>query len=414
MDSFKKANEQTLELSSAKKRLAELKKENSDLLDQIEDLEDQIVNQKSNNQFLMNDLTICSSSADSISVAPQLLDPSKDEVTELLQEHQILLMNRQKTTAVKEQTMDENYKKILPNLEQDYLNLLQEEAMYNKKLNNSYYKRHEWNILQKTTSKHVAFLNEQQKDRQRENVQMNQLLTKAKKAYDELLNRKDVILDDQRNQLAKTIRAKQNQITQLEGKIASVLKSIFLIKQNTDRAESQKRFNDLDEKRKADWSAEKQNLQSQLSEAKKRLADVRKEHMTRTKGNMEQIKELNDTLSKSDQDTYGYILRCYSGKEIDPSVVNDQSISKMWEQINQPRQELAILMKENAQKERKLAKMRKSLNVQIQQFRETELRNAKEAAESEEQFNKLEAKLLQKIKATKIMIAQNKFKSGKV
>ena len=116
-----------------------------------------------------------------------------------------------------------------------------------------------------------------------------------------------------------------------------------------------------------------------------------------------------EKLSTSQEEKYGSLLRAWSGKvgNVQPA---EGSLKKIWEKIQEPRKELAQILEDNAMKERQLMKKKKALDRKVKVFRDTEMRNAEEMKETEESFKKAEEKLLKKIKAAKIIIAQNKLK----
>lgn len=425
MTELNKADKDSIELAELRSRLTDVRQINAQNLAKIAELEDQIVQKKDSLQYAKNELTIISSKTDAMSVAPKLFENEKLEKIDLLPEHELILINRQKAMNAKVETIMKNEGTneklgIIGNLRKEYAQLLQEEANWNKKLNNAHYQLQQWNVLQKSTSDHLNFLNEQIKDYKREYIQMNQLLTKAKKAHDELSSRKNVAIDDQKNVLSKNIRSKENQIIEIQKQITDIRKFSHNLRQHSDALDYQQRLTEAEEKSKADWSLERENLQNELAALKRDLQEKRKEHISKDNSKMDQIREMKESLSQSSQEKYGYILRAWAGKEMEIqaddeiSQSGDMRLRDMWEEVNEYREQLAVLMKENAQKERKLEKMKKSLDRQIQMFREDELRGQKEAVEYEEQFKRAEEKLLKKIKATKIMIAQNKFKNGKM
>ena len=264
----------------------------------------------------------------------------------------------------------------------------------------------DYNLLQKCTSEEITFLDNQKKERKLEISRVNQRLSDAQKAYQEVKRRAEVSIADSMNDLKNEVLNKQNEVISLEGQIASVRERLYNLRVYSSNMDYDRSIREEQAKKKANWAAEKKQLQATLHDLKSQLSTVRKEVRNVNFG-----KTLEDTevLTQEELDKYGSLLRLWAGKAHDAEPARGD-INELYEQIQEPRRELARLMDENAMKERELEKKKKSLNRRVHIFRDTESRNIVEQEELQASFKKAEARLLAKIKQAKITIAQNRLK----
>ena len=400
--------EQNTDFSESVNRLNEIRSENEDLIQQIIDLNTQINEGKINLQITLNYLTSNTASVDAMKVAPELLPPvAEKEMIEPIPEHQLILVGKINALDAKNEQIEKGYS-LLKDLDEKYKQLLNDEIIVKTNILLAQQQLSDYEVLRKCNSEEIAFLNNHKKERKREVQHANSLLSELQKAYNQVVKRRESEILDSKNDLTKEIVNKQAEIVSLEEKITGVRQRLYSLKQHSDQLDAERKIRNEQDKRCADWATEKQNLQKTLTELKSQLNQLRVLERTRQSLPNDSI-DSEEKLSSSQEEKYGSLLRAWSGKvgSVQPA---EGSLKQIWEKIQEPRKELAQILEDNAMKERQLMKKKKALDRKVKVFRDTEMRNAEEMKETEESFKKAEEKLLKKIKAAKIIIAQNKLK----
>ena len=407
---YDQRNNETEKLMEKLNRLVDLRKINDDLFVQIQNYNLKIAQAKIDQQSAKNEYNASNILLQSVSVAPELLPPPEDddqnELIQPIQEHAIILSGKIKALNAKNSTIKQNQGKIMQ-LENNYRELMNAELKHLTKIAEAQEQLNDFTLLQKCTTEEISFLENQKKERKLEINRVNQRLTDAQNAYDEVRKRAEVTISDSKNDLTREVLNKQNEVISLEEQIAAVKRRLYNLKVYSSRMDFDRKLREEQAKKQANWAADKKQLQATLHDLKLQLSDIRSQ--ARQGINFGKAKEDTELLTQEELEKYGSLLRMWAGKAHDAEPAKGD-INELYEQIQEPRRRLATLMDENAMKERELEKKRKGLNRRVHIFRDTESRNIIEQEELTESFKKAEARLLAKIKQAKITIAQNRLK----
>ena len=371
-----------------------------------------------NIQLVRDECQILSALIKSVQTAPPLLAPSpksgrssrssskQDADDQILPKHVIKLDGKVKelhaiiteiqTASAEMQTWEEKLQLLLT-----------DECEIQAKMLAASNEIREYKLFTEQSQKEIAFLRGQIKERKRELHQMQTLKDDAGRALDVLTEREAGYQDDgEKAELAKSIGSRQDELVKLESEIAVVRRRIFEFRAYSQEQVQQFQSEIQINEESANWQEEKQNLQQTLNDLKRELRSLRgqaqqqKSSLRRSPGSNSK----NESLSLDDQTRFGSLIRKWGMNPVEEGVKGD--LEEIWEQIQNPRLELAKLIEENMRKAKKLSNAKKQLERTVERFHSREYKHITESREKQEKFWEDERKLIQKIKSFKIKLAQ--------
>lgn len=406
---FDRRNEDTNKFAEKLGRLKDLRSANQDLLDNINSINEQIVEAKIRLVPLKNDNILYASIINALESAPPLLEEAADDdYQDLLKEHNVAINGRLNKVTRMQAKIDEEEGKI-NELEETYEKLLCEELAIKQKINNLNHQNREYNLIEKCATEEKTFLDTQQKELKREISQMDSIYKEACIAYNKLVDRSTMIHNDDTHDIAHEIRDKQNEIVRLEEKIAGIRKSLYNLSVYSERKDAEAKFTSEEVTKAANWQAERKFLQESLANVKREIAEANVDAKSTMSKSARSISAMAPfmRLSYEEEQKYGWLCRGWGQRAAENDPVRGD-LEGLWASVIGPRQQLACLLEENAKKEAELKKKQRALSRHVQKFRDAEARENAGAEQRQVEFAEAEARLLAKIKQTKLALAQQR------
>jgi len=359
---------------------------------------------------LRNEKNLHISVINSLESAPPLMPPADNSGNDLLPAHNVTINGRISTLNQKKGLIDKANTRI-SDLMNQYEKVLQDNyglyQLYKKGANqNDYY-----SALSSSYDAEKRFLSEQLNEMNREMVQLSSIRSDTVNLMNQIEGRLHSVEHIQAQDLSHAIASKQEELLKAEESINAIRKKSYNLTIYSNQKDFEQKSEQENNKQKADWLNEKQFLQNTLSESKKELDLLKKESSQQQKTQSIANNPYNDKLSATQESMYSSILRAWSGS-LEGSSVYNGTISSGWEKIQEPRKELAKLLAENLKKEKELSMRKLALERAVKKFHNRENNAITAQKDHDNEFKAEEEKLLQKIKQTKMLIAQSKLKQG--